>query len=164
MRNPIKEQQIDTRIDQLFPKENFYFYKIFKESNQTCVERNELEKKQLLKFITDCMQSKRYYIVKGLIEPVHLNESERDHLVEGMLESVKAIYQEVSKSAQIHIQTFGKISEELKCRTEETYEFYKKFIYLLNEKPYTLQKCSLHGIVLAKEILSKTREEVNQQC
>ena len=49
-------------------------------------------------------------------------------------------------------------------KLQETTDFYKKFSTLLNEKPYVLQKCSLHGVVLAKEIISKAREEANEDC
>ena len=31
-------------------------------------------------------------------------------------------------------------------------------------KPQILQKCSFHGIILSKEIISKAREEVNELC
>ena len=47
---------------------------------------------------------------------------------------------------------------------EETQELRKKYSFLLTEKPYTFQKCSLHAIILAKEILSKAREEANVRC
>ena len=39
-----------------------------------------------------------------------------------------------------------------------------RFGAYLAERPFVFQKFSTHGLVLAKEILSKTREEVNQQC
>ena len=68
------------------------------------------------------------------------------------------------KSKNICEETFGQVSEELMKKTEETKEFYNKFSTLLHEKPQTLQKCSLHGTVLAKEIIAKAREEANEQC
>ena len=40
----------------------------------------------------------------------------------------------------------------------------KKFGYYLAEKPYIFQKFSYPCLVLAREILSKARDEVNQQC
>ena len=55
------------------------------------------------------------------------------------------------------------ISEELAKRIEETVEFQKNFSSLLRDKPYILQKGSLHGLILAKEILSKARDEANNQ-
>ena len=44
------------------------------------------------------MTSKRYYMVSGLLEPIHLKENERELLVEGMQTSVAKIVQEVYKS------------------------------------------------------------------
>ena len=46
----------------------------------------------------------------------------------------------------------------------ETQIMRQKYSFLLTEKPYTMQKCSLDAIVLAKEILSKAREEAQDQC
>ena len=56
------------------------------------------------------------------------------------------------------------ISDELATRIKETLEFQQKFSLLLRDKPYVLQKCSLHGLILAKEIISKARDEANNQC
>ena len=80
----MKAKLIEDRIDALFPNGNFYFFKIFKGSDRATIERNELEQKELQKLITDCMESKKYYITSGLLEPIHLQENERDLLVEGM--------------------------------------------------------------------------------
>ena len=75
---------IDERIDQLFPDENFYFFKIFEGNDEDSRNRNLFEQRQLLKLIKDCVNAKRYYIQKGLLEPIHLVEDERKLLVEGM--------------------------------------------------------------------------------
>ena len=53
---------IEVRIDELFPDENFYFFKIFGGDNRTNFERNLIEQRQLLKLIQDCMRAKRYFI------------------------------------------------------------------------------------------------------
>ena len=82
---------IEARIDELFPDENFYFFKIFGGDNRTNFERNLLEQRQLLKLIQDCMTAKRYFIKQGLLEPIHLLEDERKLLVEGMQDSVGKI-------------------------------------------------------------------------
>ena len=80
----MKAKLIEDRIDELFPSEHFYFFKIFKGSDKATIERNELEQKELQKLITDCMESRKYYMTSGLLEPIHLQENERDLLVEGM--------------------------------------------------------------------------------
>ena len=59
------------------------------------------------------MSSKRYYITKGLLEPIHLKENERELLVEGMQTSVAKIVQEVYKSAEICKEAFGGISKDM---------------------------------------------------
>ena len=40
----------------------------------------------------------------------------------------------------------------------------KTFGSYLREKPFIFQKFSFHSLVLAREILSRAREEVNQHC
>ena len=47
------------------------------------------------------MKAKKFYIKEGLLEPIHLVESERKLLVEGMQTSVAGIVQEIYKSQQI---------------------------------------------------------------
>ena len=68
--NPQMEKLIETRIDQLFPKNNFYFYKIWKRGDQD--PRMNTERDQLRKLIDDNVKSNRFYIKSGLLEPVHL--------------------------------------------------------------------------------------------
>ena len=97
----IRSKQIEERIEQLFPDEHFYFYKIFEGDDQKNRERNLIEQRQLLKLIQDCMKAKKFYIKEGLLEPIHLVESERKLLVEGMQTSVAGIVQEIYKSQQI---------------------------------------------------------------
>ena len=68
--NPQMNKLIETRVDLLFPEENFYFFKLLKNANseiQMVEERN-----QLRKLINDNIRADRYYIKKGLLEPVHL--------------------------------------------------------------------------------------------
>ena len=49
----------------------------------------------------------------------------------------------------------------LLARIEEIETFQQRFGAYLTERPFIFQKFSSHGLVLAKEILSKAREEVN---
>ena len=118
----------------------------------------------MLKLINDCISSGRYYIDKGLFEPIHLLENERQFLFDGMQTSIANIAQEVIKSNQICKQTCGSISREQIDEAEEIQKFYREFCSLLNEKPYILQKVSLHGIILFKEIITKARHEANKDC
>ena len=61
-------------------------------------------------------------------------------------------------------ETCGEVNDALIEKNEKIQEFYDKFSTVLREKPYILQKCSLHGIVLVKEIISKARAEANLEC
>ena len=160
----MKANFIEQRIDELFPLENFYFFKIFKGESEDIKERNKIEQEELLNLIEENINSARYYIKTGLLEPIHLTEDERDLLVDGMLSSITKIAEEVNKSKEISMNVTRTISDELATRIEETFEFQKKFSLLLRDKPYTLQKCSLHGLILAKEIIAKARDEANDQC
>ena len=77
---------IETRVDLLFPEENFYFFKLLK--NADLDNRMVEERNQLRKLINDNIRSNRYYIKKGLLEPVHLQEEERKLILEGMQTSL----------------------------------------------------------------------------
>ena len=74
----------------------------------------------MLKLINDCMSSNMYYIEKGLLEPIHQTEEERDLLVEGMQTSIAKIVSEVIKSTEICEKSFGTISMDLKEKLEKT--------------------------------------------
>ena len=123
----------------MFPIENFYFYKIFKDGDEAYVtKRNEIEEEELLKLIEDNMSSDRYYIKKGMLEPVQITEEENDLLIEGMLASIAKIFEEVNKSKDICLDITGVVSPKLMERLEEMMEFFKKFNVILTERPYTL--------------------------
>ena len=115
--NPIHEKQIDQRIEDLFPLESFYFYKIFNEKHgdkEYVRKRNEKEIEELLKLIRDNIASKRYFIEEGLLEPVQISEEERDLIIEGMLASIGKIVEEVNKSKDICLDITGNVSPILK--------------------------------------------------
>ena len=101
--NPVKANFIEQRIDELFPIENFYFFKIHKGESEEIKERNKIEQEELLKLIEENINSERYYIKSGLLEPIHLTEDERDLLVDGMLTSVTKIAEEVIKAKEISL-------------------------------------------------------------
>ena len=78
--------------------------------------------------------------------------------------SIEKIAFEVYKSIQLTSQITGKPSEELVERMQEIQKFKKTFGNYLRRRPFIFQKFSFHGLVLARELLSKAREEVNQHC
>ena len=78
--------------------------------------------------------------------------------------SIEKIAFEVYKSNQLTQQITGKPSEELVERMKEIQNFKKTFGSYLTGRPFIFQKFSFHGLILAKEILSRAREEVNQHC
>ena len=78
--------------------------------------------------------------------------------------SIEKITYEVYKSIKTTQQIIGKPSEELVDRLKEIEGFKKIFGSYLHHKPNIFQKFSFHGLVLAREILSRAREEVNQHC
>ena len=47
---------------------------------------------------------------------------------------------------------------------EETLNFKQKFESLIQAKPWILQKCSLHGMILIKECIHRVRDEANEIC
>ena len=54
--------------------------------------------------------------------------------------------------------------ESLLKRLDEALKVKRKFDSLAKEKPWSFQKCSLHGMILAKECISKVRDEANELC
>ena len=106
----------------------------------------------------------RYFLKEGQIEPQYLNEDERKLLTEGMETSIDKIAYEVLKSNKMTQQIIGKPSEQLIERMKEIEAFKKTFGAYLTRKPFVFQKFSFHGLILAREILSKAREEVNEHC
>ena len=74
------------------------------------------------------------------------------------------IAQEILKSNELTLKITGKPSLELETRRLEIQQLQREFGSLLTFRPQVLQKCSFHGILLSKEIISKAREEVNEHC
>ena len=72
--------------------------------------------------------------------------------------SIEKIAFEVYKSNQLTQQITGKPSEELVERMKEIQNFKKTFGSYLTGRPFIFQKFSFHGLILAKEILSRARE------
>ena len=81
-----------------------------------------------------------------------------------MEQSVQKIQLEVFKANKHTQQITNKPSERLVARMQEIEALQRRFGAYLIERPFLFQKFSSHGLLLAKEILSKAREEVNQQC
>ena len=95
---------------------------------------------------------------------MYLLEQERKLVTEGMETSIQKIALEVYKSNELTQKTTGKPSKELVKRMQEIDAFSKNFGSYLRERPFIFQKCLFPGLVLAKEIISKAREEVNELC
>lgn len=128
------------------------------------MRRNAIEKRELYRLIETHMTYDRFYIKQGQIRPQYLSEDERKLLTEGMETSIEKIAYEVFKSIQLTQQIIGKPSEELVHRMKEIETLKKTFGAYLHGKPFLFQKFSFHGLILAREMLSRAREEVNQHC
>ena len=81
-----------------------------------------------------------------------------------MQTSLIKIGSEILKANELTKSITGKASPVLEKRRQEAFKLQKEFGSLLTFRPEILQKCSFHGIILAKEILSKAREEINEHC
>ena len=69
MENYIRAKFIETRIDELLPSKNFFFYKIFTGDSEEVQRRNAIEKRELDRLIETHQGYDRYYIEQGQIEP-----------------------------------------------------------------------------------------------
>ena len=81
-----------------------------------------------------------------------------------MQTSLIKIGNEILKANELTKSITGKASPVLEKRRQEAVKLQREFGSLLTFRPEILQKCSFHGIILAKEILSKAREEINEHC
>ena len=62
--DPVKMKEIADKIAYLFPDDNFYFYNMIG-------EKPEQEDEEIKKLIIKSMNSSKYYITKGNLEPIH---------------------------------------------------------------------------------------------
>ena len=77
---------------------------------------------------------------------------------------MQKITQEVVKSLNIAKEVTQEESGQLRKRQVNIVELQSDFCKILIYKPQVLQKCSLHGMILAKEIIAKARDEINELC
>ena len=92
-------QFIKDRINQIFPDENFYFYKI-RESK----EEMELERAQAVRFIKDTITSPSFFVKSGAIEAVHLKKNETKILTKNVQHMLEQCKSEVHKSHRVFIK------------------------------------------------------------
>ena len=69
------------------------------------------EKEQLRALIDDNINSERYFIESGLLEPIHLQEEERKLLVEGMQAAISKIVLELIKYQELQREMTGTSSD-----------------------------------------------------
>ena len=162
--NHVRAKFIEQRIDQLLVEENFFFFKIFKSSEKDYQLKNAIELEEIKRLVEVNFNSNKVYLKSGQIEPLYLTEEERKLLTEGMEQSIQKIKLEVYKANKHTQQITNTPSERLVARLKEIDALQARFGAYLTERPFVFQKYSSHGLVLAKEMLSKAREEVNQQC
>ena len=66
--NTVRAKQIERRVEELLPKENFYFFKLFgelgedNEVSEQNKQRREIEQQQLIKLIDHNRDGHRYYL------------------------------------------------------------------------------------------------------
>ena len=71
----------------MFPDTNAYFYKEPRESFSNA--QREFEWKEIKKLIGDLIKADHWYIEKGIYEPVHIEESQRKEIIEGIADNLK---------------------------------------------------------------------------
>ena len=63
--NYIRAKFIEERIDQLLVEENFFFFKIFKESEQDYEEKNAIEFEEIKRLVELNLTSDKVYLKSG---------------------------------------------------------------------------------------------------
>ena len=85
--------------------------------------------------------------------------------MEGMLDSLMKCIIEVQNSQTMYMsKANGKVCESLLERRDHIRKIQKELHDLNEETPWIFQKCSMRGLILAKECISKIREESNVLC
>ena len=110
---------IEKRIDELLKERNFFFYKIFEDTEANFQLKNEIEHEEIKRFVDAHKKISKCYLSNGQIEPLYLTEEERKLLTEGMEQSLKKIQLEIYKSIQLTQQISGKPSENLVNRMKK---------------------------------------------
>ena len=82
-------KEIEDKIKCLFPDKNFYFYNMLG-------EKPEEETEEIKKLIINSMNSNKYYITKGNLEPIHHQEKERAHIIQTMQDILLRCYKEIN--------------------------------------------------------------------
>ena len=81
-----------------------------------------------------------------------------------MQAAITKIVSELLKYQELQAEMTGTTSEQLVIQLQQTIEFKQKFEGLIQAKPWILQKCSLHGMILIKECIHRVRDEANEFC
>ena len=63
--NYVRAKFIEERIDQLLVEENFFFFKIFKESDQVDKLKNEIEFEEIKRLVAMNLASDKVYLKSG---------------------------------------------------------------------------------------------------
>ena len=82
--NYVRAKFIEERIDQLLVEENFFFFKIFEETEADYKLKNAIELEEIERLVKVNLSSDKVYLKSGQIEPLYLSEEERMLLTEGM--------------------------------------------------------------------------------
>ena len=122
---------IETRIEKLFPKCNFYCYKK-KDRN------NAFEWAQIEQLVVDSLNSPSLYIKKGLFEPQHSTIKERDILSQGIENTLADSDQEISHSLAVFKEKTSMPSKVMLKQKEKIEELRQKFLFIAFEKPWVL--------------------------
>ena len=106
----------------------------------------------------------RYYVQEGQIQPKYVSKKEADFIVKGMKEDLDQISFEVFRNLKRVKEIIAKPSKELIERMDEIQDLTDTFSVYLNEKPSVFQKFTMQSLLLAREIISKARIEINIYC
>ena len=63
--NYVRAQFIDERIDELLVEDNFFFYKIFKDSEKDFDFKNDIELEEIKRLVDAIRNSDKFYLKSG---------------------------------------------------------------------------------------------------
>ena len=63
--NYVRAKFIDERIDELIVEDNFFFFKIFKDTEKDFAEKNIIEQEEIERLVSAIKSSGKFYLASG---------------------------------------------------------------------------------------------------
>ena len=122
------------------------------------------ERAQIEKFIHESVNSPRFYVSSGEIEPVQMKKAETVILTKNLKALLKASTSEVINSQKAFKKQTKRRSNVLIEQQEQIEKIEADFMMRINDTPWVFQKCSLRSLIMIMRCLSCIQEDSTRLC